>query len=112
MQEREDEEYDGIGNHPGPFVTKRTSMVKRPDWLAVIVAGISIATQIGAWMWWGGRLSQRVDAIESAQVRQMDQYAEFAHDNTRQDISISVTSQQYTEVIRRLDRIDAKLERR
>lgn len=87
-------------------------MVRRPDWLAVGVACLSIATQIGAWMWWGGRLSERVDSLEKYQARQMDQLTEFNRDNAKQDVSISVTSQQYTEVIRRLDRIDAKLERR
>lgn len=87
-------------------------MIKRPDWLAVGVACLSIFTTLGAWVWWGGRLSQRVDTIESRQQRWEMRQDEFARDNAKQDISISVTGQQYTEVIRRLDGIDRKLDQR
>lgn len=38
--------------------------VNQRDWLAISVAIVSIATQIGAWVWWGGRMSQRMDTIE------------------------------------------------
>jgi cell division protein FtsB len=87
-------------------------MVKRPDWLAVGVAVVSIITTLGAWVWWGGRLSQRVDTIESDRKEDRREIAEMRRENAKQDIALSVTGQQYTEVIRRLDGIDRKLDKR
>lgn len=95
-----------------PVIQRRKPMVKRPDWLAVGVAVLSILTTLGAWVWWGGRLSQRVENIEQAQRRHEERQDEYARDNAKQDIALSVTGQQYTEVIRRLDGIDRKLDKR
>lgn len=87
-------------------------MIKRPDWLAVGVAMLSIITTLGAWAWWGGKLSQRVDTIEASQARQEERLNEFTRDNAKQDIALGVTGQQYADIIRRLDRLDAKLDKR
>jgi hypothetical protein len=103
MADGYEDPYDGI---------TRKKMVKRPDWLAVGVATLSIATQVGAWMWWGGRLSQRVDSLEDTQKEQARQLNEFNRDNAKQDTALGVTGQQYADIIRRLDRLDAKLDKR
>lgn len=87
-------------------------MIKRPDWLAVGVAILSIVTTLGAWVWWGGRLSQRVDTIESDKKEDRRTLDEIRRDNARQDVAISVTGQQYTDIIRRLDGLDRKLDKR
>lgn len=87
-------------------------MIKRPDWLAVGVAVLSIITTLGAWVWWGGRLSQRVDTIEAAQQRQEMQLNEFNRDNAKQDTALGITGQQYADIIRRLDGIERKLDKR
>lgn len=95
-----------------PVIERRKPMVKRPDWLAVGVAVLSIVTTLGAWAWWGGRLAQRVDTIEADRKEDRRELAEIRRENSKQDIVISVTGQQYTEVIRRLDGIDRKLDKR
>lgn len=87
-------------------------MIKRPDWLAVAVATLSIITQVGAWMWWGGRLSQRVDTLEDNQKHQEERLNEFGRDNAKQDTALGVTGQQYADIIRRLDGIERKLDKR
>lgn len=97
---------------PSEEVITRKRMIKRPDWLAVGVAALSIVTQVGAWMWWGGRLSQRVDTLEVNQQRQGDQLNEFSRDNAKQDTALGVTGQQYADIIRRLDGIERKLDKR
>ena len=103
MADGYEDPYEGI---------QRKKMIKRPDWLAVGVAVLSIITTLGAWVWWGGRLSQRVDSIESTQQRQEERLNEFNRDNAKQDIALGVTGQQYADIIRRLDRLDAKLDKR
>jgi cell division protein FtsB len=95
-----------------PVVERRKPMVKRPDWVAVGVAVLSILTTLGAWTWWGGRLAQRVDTIEADRKEDRRELAEIRRENAKQDIALSVTGQQYTEVIRRLDGIDRKLDKR
>jgi hypothetical protein len=95
-----------------PVVQIRKPMVKRPDWLAVGVAVLSILTTLGAWAWWGGRLAQRVDSMEQERKEDRRELAEIRRENSKQDVAISVTGQQYTEVIRRLDGIDRKLDKR
>jgi hypothetical protein len=97
---------------PYEGLVTRNKMIKRPDWLAVGVATLSIATQVGAWMWWGGRLSQRVDTIEHTQQRQGEQLNELSRDNAKQDTALGVTGQQYADIIRRLDGIERKLDKR
>ena len=87
-------------------------MVKRPDWLAVGVAVLSIVTTLGAWVWWGGRLSQRVETIESSQQRYEERLDEYRRDNAKQDTALGVTGQQYADIIRRLDGIERKLDQR
>jgi hypothetical protein len=87
-------------------------MIKRPDWLAVGVAVLSILTTLGAWVWWGGRFSERMNNVENIQREQAAELRAIANNNARQDIALGVTGQQYADIIRRLDGIDAKLDRR
>jgi hypothetical protein len=103
MADGYEDPYEGI---------TRKKMIKRPDWLAVGVAVLSIITTLGAWVWWGGRLSQRVDTLEMMQQRQEVQLSELNRDNARRDTAIAVTGQQYADIIRRLDGIERKLDKR
>jgi cell division protein FtsB len=102
---------DGFEDPYEGLITRK-KMIKRPDWLAVGVSVVSIVTTLGAWAWWGGKLSQRVETLEAVQQRQEERLNEYSRDNTKQDIALGVTGQQYADIIRRLGEIDRKLDKR
>lgn len=87
-------------------------MVKRPDWLAVGAAVLSIVTTLGAWAWWGGKFSQRMDTIEGTVKRVEERQSESERNDAKRDTAIAVTGQQYADIIRRLDGLDRKLDKR
>lgn len=80
------------------------------DWIAVVFTALTLVAQLGAWVWWGGRLSQRVDMLEM-QMKQEQTAHEYGRDtNSRQDAEIAVAKQQYTEIKEMLNRIYSKLD--
>lgn len=91
---------------------RRDRMHKKPDWLAIAMASLSIITTLGAWVWWGGRLSQRVDTLEAQMQEDRRGMSDITGDNGRQNVAIGIIGQQYGEINRRLDGIDRKLDKR
>ena len=80
------------------------------DWIAVGFTALTLAAQLGAWVWWGGRLSQRVDMLEM-QMKQEQTAHEYGRDtNSRQDAELAVAKQQYMEIKEMLNRIYSKLD--
>lgn len=82
------------------------------DWFAVGVAVLSMVTTLGAWAWYGGRQSERMDNFERVQEGHTKIITDLSANNARQDIALGVTAQQYADIIRRLDALDRKLDRR
>lgn len=83
--------------------------------LEVVAIGISAVTllaTVGGWLWYGGRQSQRIDSLESVSAQIQSEINSSRDLNSHQDSDIAVIKSQYAEIITRLSRIDAKLDRR
>lgn len=84
------------------------SLMDRPnkDPLAIAVAVVSLVVQLGAVLYWGGKLTQRVDDIE-AHVTLLSQYTSRNTEKTSaHDVSIAVINSQLTEIKDTVNRID------
>lgn len=92
------------------------AMIKRRDPWAIAVAALSILTQFGMWIWWGGRMDQRVeshdqrlDAVESRTQQREDAKAVIDGIQTTQ---IAVITAQLESIKSSVDRIDKKIPER
>jgi len=82
------------------------------DPLAIGIAVVGLIAQCGLWFYWGGKLETRVENVEQRVDTIDNSQRETEKCDATQNSSIAVTTTQYTEVIRRLDSIDRKLETR
>ena len=82
------------------------------DPLTIGVALFAVIAQVALWVWWSGRMSQRVDQIEYAQQQQQRMLEANNERDNRQDITLGIVGQQYGEIGRRLENIDRKMDRR
>lgn len=92
------------------------SMIKRRDPWAIAVAALSILTQFGMWIWWGGRMDQRVEShdqrlnvVESRSQQREDAKAVVDGLQTTQ---IAVITAQLESIKASVDRIDRKIPER
>lgn len=88
------------------------AMIKRRDPLAIAVAALSIITQFGMWIWWGGRLDQRVATIEQNHQRTQERDDAKAVVDGAQTTSIEVIKSQLGDIKLSVDRIDRKIPER
>jgi hypothetical protein len=92
------------------------SMIKHRDPLAIAVAALSILTQVGMWIWWGGRMDQRVESHDQrlAAVEQRSQQREDAKAvvDGAQTTAIEVIKSQLSDIKLSVDRIDRKIPER
>jgi hypothetical protein len=79
---------------------------------AVLISVLGLLFQVGAWIWWGGRLSQRVDMLEASQSQELQMHTNFRDANARQDVDIAVIKQQYSDILAQLNRIAQHIEQR
>lgn len=86
--------------------------VRNRDPLAITIAVVGLAVQVGAWFWWGGQMTERMRGLESRIVTVETKSNDQVRSDAQQDQQLAVSVSQYAEVIRRLDSIDKKLETR
>lgn len=84
----------------------------RVEWIAVCASVLTFLTTMGGWIWWGGRLSQRVDTLEAQVGRADSAIASLRAENSHQASEIAVTKAQYAEIINQLNRIYMRLDTR
>lgn len=80
--------------------------------LAVIVAGLSILGNVVTVSWWSGRIDQRLTTNEQDDKERNARIHQLGVDNARQDSFIAASNVQYAEIMRRLQSIENKLDRR
>lgn len=83
-----------------------TSRIILRENLAIAIAMVTLVVQLGAWFWWGGKMEQRMTNIEQ---RVDDQAARLEAERDKRgksDTEVAVIVTQYTEIIKRLDRIE------
>ncbi len=85
---------------------------KRHDWLAIGAFIASVAINVGSIAWWGGRIDQRVEGSERWNVAQDMQIQELRRDVARHDSAIAANNVAYSEIMRRLENIERKLDQR
>jgi hypothetical protein len=89
---------------------RRPSMLSNK--LAVIVAGVSILGNVITVAWWSGRIDQRLTTNENDDEKRDARLHQIGMDNARQDSFIAASNVQYAEIMRRLQSIESKLDRR
>jgi hypothetical protein len=92
------------------------SMIKRRDPWAIAVAALSILTQFGMWVWWGGRLDQRVavlesDAVDGRKLQREDSKEKVSIDGL-QNVQIAGMQVDIRAIKESVDRIDRKIPER
>lgn len=92
------------------------SMIKRRDPLAIAGVALSIVTQFGMWIWWGGRMDQRVESHDQrlSAVEQRTQQREDAKAvvDGMQTTQIAVILSEISGIKNSVDRIDKKIPER
>lgn len=92
------------------------AMIKRRDPWAIAVAALSILTQFGIWVWWGGKIDQRVEGHDRriAAVEERFQQREDAKAvvDGAQTTAIEVIKSQLGDIKQSVDRIDRKIPER
>jgi Tfp pilus assembly protein PilO len=76
------------------------------DRLALVIALLTLATQIGLALWWGGRFTQRFEYVETNQQAFEETLARMVQKDISHDVSFATINAQYGEIIKRLDRMD------
>lgn len=86
------------------------------DPLAIIVATLGLVTQVGTWIWWGGRIDQKVEAhdLRIAAVEQRAQQQADAKSivDGVQTTQIAVITSQLEGIKQSVERIDRKIPER
>lgn len=80
------------------------------DPLAIGIAAVGAAIQIGAWFYWSGKMETRLDAAERRIEANEQRGVGFAKDNSAQDVTIAVITTQLASIKSTVDRIDKRLE--
>lgn len=80
--------------------------------LTVAVAIISLAGQGAAIAWYGGRLEQQVATQQKSIDAHAQEIKELRRDIGNQSNAIAATNVAYADIIRRLETIDRKIDRR
>lgn len=86
--------------------------VVRANLLTVIVAVVSLGGQLVAIAWYGGSLEQKVANNQKTLDDHAKELKELRRDVGTQGNSIAATNVAYADILRRLDSIDRKLDRR
>lgn len=82
------------------------------DNVTLVACIVSLISQVGLIAWWGGRIDQRLAINEKGDEKRDALIEQIQRDNARQDSFIASSNAQYTEIMRRLDAIDRKLDAR
>lgn len=86
------------------------------DPLAIAVAALGLVTQVGAWIWWGGRLDQRVSVLESNAVEERRQQREESKEKVSMDgiqnVQIAGMQSDIRSIKDSVERIDRKIPER
>jgi hypothetical protein len=77
------------------------------DPLAIGLAALGIMSQVGIWIWWGGRIEQRVATLEGSQPR-LDSVQEK---NAAQDVQIAIITTQYGQILTAIADLKAEIKR-
>jgi hypothetical protein len=105
MERARRSEFDNPGIH-------RRRRRPHTNWLAISTALFAVVFQVGTLLYYGGRLTQRVDTLEALLMEQRQREASLSDDNSRQNVSLGAIGQQYVDISRRLESIERKLDSR
>lgn len=76
---------------------------------ALIMSSVAALATVGGWVWFGGRLAQRVDTHDLV-LKELERRGDVERDkNAEQATQLAVNSQQYAEIIEQLKQIRADL---
>lgn len=82
------------------------------DPLAIVIAAVSLVTQVGLWFMWGGNMEARMSAVEERTGKVETVQASSVLRDGEHDVKIAVSVQQQADIIARLTRIETKVEAR
>lgn len=82
------------------------------DPLAIGIAVVGAAIQIGAWFYWSGKMETRLDAAEKRIEASEQRETAVSLTNGKQDVSIAVITTQLSTIQSTVDRIDKRLEQK
>lgn len=82
----------------------------RLELMNLALTGITLLSIVGGWLWWGGRLSARVEQLE-AYRQSSEKAAEMKRDiDTKQTSDIAATSAQFNMIMTQLNRVESKVD--
>lgn len=84
--------------------------VAQTSWAPYIAIGVSLIIQLGVLAFWGGGISQRVASLESESMESRVERRTLAATSSQQASEMAVLKNQYEQIIKRLDKIDNKLD--
>ena len=86
------------------------------DPLAIAVAALGLITQIGAWVWWGSKLDQRVQVLENNAIEERRSQREESRENAAidgiQNVQIAGMQSDIRSIKESVERIDRKIPER
>jgi Tfp pilus assembly protein PilO len=82
------------------------------DPLAIFIAAVGLLAQVGVWIWWGGKMDQRVSTIEANQEKAERRADEKVSVDAVQTVQIEVLKTDLGYIKASVDKIDRKIPER
>jgi uncharacterized protein involved in tolerance to divalent cations len=82
------------------------------EWLNIALTCVTLVAIVGGWLWWGGRLSARVEQLEAFRAT-AENTAEIKRElDSKQSSDIAATSAQFNMIMTQLNRLESKVDTR
>jgi hypothetical protein len=88
------------------------SMSNQRDPLAITIGTVGLLAQVGMWVWWGGKIDQRVETLEKSQQQSDVQALDKVNVDALQTMQIKVVETKIDNIKESVDRIDRKIPER
>ncbi len=80
------------------------------EWLNVALTAVTLLAIVGGWLWWGGRLSARVEQLEAFRATSEAAADEKRLVDIQQSSDIAVNQSQFTAITTQLNRLESKVD--
>jgi hypothetical protein len=80
------------------------------EWTNIAVSAVTLIVVVGGWLWWGGRLSARVEQLEAYRASQEAAADQKRETDGKQSSDIAATNAQFNMIMTQLNRLESKVD--
>lgn len=80
------------------------------EWTNIAVSVVTLVMVVGGWLWWGGRLSARVEQLEAFRAATESSADQKRETDGKQSSDIAATNAQFNMIMTQLNRLESKVD--